>query len=268
MPRLILFILLIRSSKNSFVNAGYVVENDVEQQCEESQREDGACAIELDNEIRTKETHIAEDEVTVESKDWELKSKEWEMKSKEWEMKYKNLKKVYVQLTIRYSEQSLKFEHLLKSKTNAGNTTDHTTDHTTGHFPSPNTGIQVQSNDDIFTPRELIYLQCMSLDKSKDSTFIMKCLEFAYKNNLPILRFKTLKGKPESVQFDEGGEAENIAGKDPLTPMKVNRIKDLFLERLSKCQIDPVVYGERVKDSNINKLFASGVKNISKKHNE
>lgn len=121
------------------------------------------------------------------------------------------------------------------------------------------------STSDVFTPNEVKYLEAMPLTKAGDSTFILKCLEFAYKREPSVLRFKTLKGVPESVQYNDDGTMEQVAKKDPLTPIKVERIQELFISRLSKCKIDSVEYGERIKESKVNKLFATGIINVSKK---
>lgn len=164
--------------------------------------------------------------------------------------KHKALKKVYFTLTSHYAEMCLKYDALLKAKS---------------HINEINVGEETASNDDFFTKNELKFLQCMSLDKRKDSTFILQSLEFAYKGNLSVMREKTLKGTSESVKVKEDGTVQNIPSKAALSPIKVVRIKELFLERISKCQIDAAVYIERASESNLNKLIASGIKNIAKK---
>lgn len=172
---------------------------------------------------------------------------------KELDEKHKALKKVYFTLTSHYTELHLKYEASLKAKSYMNEV------HIDG---------EAASTDDLFTKHELKFLQSMPLERKKDSTFILQCLEFAYKNNLSVLRTKTLKGKAESTKFSDEGSIQNIPEKGALTPIKVIRIKELFLERLSKCDIDSVVYAERVKESNINKLIASVVKNVAKKQPE
>lgn len=51
---------------------------------------------------------------------------------------------------------------------------------------------------------------------------------------------------------EEGNVERIVQCKDPLTPKKVERIRDLFIERISKCQLNPVAYGERIKDTYLN----------------
>lgn len=168
----------------------------------------------------------------------------------EWEKKYKELKKVYVKLTIYSTERDMKYEDLLKVATN------------THH---PGTDEMILSSDGIFTPNEVKALENMASDKPKDSTFILECLQWAYKTDLSVLCRKTLKGTAEWIEITNEGEKKYHSGKDPLTPEKVDRIKKMFIDRVSKCNIDSVAYGQRIKEAYINKLFASGIKNIAKK---
>lgn len=172
---------------------------------------------------------------------------------KEWEEKYKELKKMYVALAVRHSELDLKHKHLKKTAT--GKINNNTDD----------TASTADPVGDIFTPNELKFLQCMPLDKKKDSTFVLQCLEFCYKNEWPVLVNKTLKGTRDWIEIIENGDDVHHPAKEPLSPHKVNRIKEVFIERLTKCKISHVEYGERVKETYLNRLIGSGVKNISKK---
>lgn len=127
----------------------------------------------------------------------------------------------------------------------------------------PNVQYQVES-DDVFSPIQLRELEGMSLQKTSDSTFILKCLKFAYQNDLSVLRWKTLNGTTPSTLFVDGCHID-VEGKAALTPEKVARIKQLFIERLSKCDINSVEFGERIKETKVNQLFNSSIKNIAKK---
>lgn len=113
---------------------------------------------------------------------------------------------------------ALKYEDLLKAKT---------------------TSITLSVSDDgalptdgYFTQRELKYLECMSLQKKMDSTFVHHCLKFAYKDDSSVFLRKT-QGKTEVRHISDEGEVERIfEGKDPLTPTKVESIRSLFIERI------------------------------------
>lgn len=169
---------------------------------------------------------------------------------KDWEQKYKDLKKVHLKLALRFSEVEMKQNDLLKEVTNTNR---------------PCVDDTVVSSGDTFTQSEIKYLNNMPLEDAKDSTFILQCLEFAYKTNPMVLQNKTLKGKPEWLQITEEGDQIYYAEKEPLTPEKVERIRELFHERMSKAQIGSVAYGERIKRTRVNRLIATGIKNIVKK---
>lgn len=169
---------------------------------------------------------------------------------KQWECKYNDLKKLCLKLTIRNADMDFKYEDLLKTKTIQRKSSDNETAPT----------------DDVFTKREVKFLECMALDKKIDSTFVHHCLQYAYKDDLAVLRRKTLKGTAEVLKISDGGDVEHISeGKSPLTPEKIARIRGMFIERISKCQIDAVEYEQRIKDSYMNKLVASSIRNIVKK---
>lgn len=166
------------------------------------------------------------------------------------EGKYKALKKSYVKLSVHFSDLYMKYSDLLKATTNTEDS---------------DIADEVVSTEDVFTLDEVTHLQSIPLDKTKDSTFILQCLQYAYKSNTSILQYKSLKGVPESTIINDDGTQEHHPAKEPLTPKKVRRIQELFTERLTKCKTSSVGYGERTKQTNINKLIASGIKNVAKR---
>lgn len=174
---------------------------------------------------------------------------QWETKYKQEVEKYKELKKVYLNLTVRFTEVDSKYNALLKTNTSGYHTSND----------------PVTSTDDIFTPNEVKFLQCMALDKNNDCSFILHCLKFAYKLDPSVLVCKTLKGTHEWMEITSEGKQIHHDGKAPLTPKKVERIKGLFIDRISKCEIDSADYVERIKDSYVNKHIAAGIRNLSKK---
>lgn len=168
----------------------------------------------------------------------------------EWKRKYKELKRVYMKLMQHSTDRDMKYEDLLKLATTS---------------KPLNTDEGASSEGGIFTPKEIKALGYVAPDKPKDSTFILECLQYAYKSDLSVLRQKTLKGYADWVEISEDGQEIHHPGKEGLTPEKVECIKKLFINRISNLHLDPVSFGERIKETNINKLFASGIKNISKK---
>lgn len=170
--------------------------------------------------------------------------------SKEWERKYKELKKVYLKLTVNFTEEHSKFSDLLKVVTNT----------THKEIDGPTT-----PRDDIFTQNEIRVLQGMSRDKDKDATFIRESLQYVYKGDLNIFKSRTLKGTREWTEITKDGQEKHHPAKEAFTPEKVDRIKELFIERISTLTIDSATYAERMQAAYINRLFAAGIKNIAKK---
>lgn len=173
---------------------------------------------------------------------------------KDWEAKYKYLKKDYMKMGTSYAELRIKHEDLLETKTyTCANPSD--------------VNDPVSCSDEIFTSSEIAVLQSMALDKKTDSTFVLKCLHFAYKNDLSALLNKTLKGKPESMIISDDGDVAYMPAKDSLSPKKIKLIRELFMERINKCKLKPTENSERIKDSYMNKLIASGITNVGKRKN-
>lgn len=168
-----------------------------------------------------------------------------------WKVKYDDLNKFCLKLAIRNANMDLKYDDLLRTKTCASRSVP---------------GDAELSKDDFFTPKELRYLDVMSLEKKSDSTFVRHCLEFIYKENIHILKKKSLHGTAEKQLFSDDGLVDRVVeGKDPLTPSKVDKIRSMFVERISRSGVGAVEYAERIKDSYLNRLIAASLQNISKK---
>lgn len=169
----------------------------------------------------------------------------------EWKVKYDELQKFSLKLTIHNANTDLKFADLLSTKTYENELLPDDVE---------------KSSDGFFTARELKFLKCLPNERSSDSTFVRHCLEFIYKDNLSVFSNKTLFGTAEKKHFSDQGVVERVeGGKDPLTPPKVARIRSLFVGRISKANAGAVEYGERIKDSYLNRLIASSLQNICKK---
>lgn len=101
---------------------------------------------------------------------------------KEWEAKHNEMKKLCLRLTIRNADMDLKFEDLLRTKTSVNPVL---------------TDDAALSTMDVFTPRELKFLECMPLEKKIDSTFVHHCLQYAYKHILCLAQ-KNIERKSRS----------------------------------------------------------------------
>lgn len=190
---------------------------------------------------------------------------------KKWQAKYKDMEKSYLKLSVRYTELMLKHEDLVAVSTGRSNACAESCEE--GNHNDLNrmssershSETKVSPTDDVFTEHELKCLQCVPLDKKKDSTFILNCIQFAYKNDAGSLSKKTLKGTRPRYEVKEGEIVTVKSGKDPLTPEKVARIQQLFIDRVTKSKCLSGEFGERVKITNFNQLMANAVKNISYK---
>lgn len=78
---------------------------------------------------------------------------------------------------------------------------------------------------------------------------------------------KTLYGTLERKEFGDDGAVVVRPAKDPLTPVKVKRIEELFIKRAIESKCLAAEFAERIKSTNINRLIASAVRNVSNKEN-
>lgn len=244
---MILLLNVIRAvTKTKHFSSLYKVGATVNTAQETDEREellDGACALVLDEIQVSDQSEKTAKCVGCVEKDNQLK---------DWENKFAALQKTYLTQCHHFSELTIKHKVLLSSLDSSP-------------FSS-NDNATSEVTDDIFSETELKILENMPLDKKKDSTFVLHCLEYAYKNNLDSFSGKTLKGVPESVKFDKDGREIRVPKKDPFTPEKVARIRQLFVKRLSNSKIDSASFSSRVSEANFNKIFASCVKNIANKN--
>lgn len=136
------------------------------------------------------------------------------MKISELEAKFKEMQKRYLKVTAYCTEVNIKYEHLLKAGTRTGQPEDD----------------EQSFIDDFFSPNEIKMLHGISLEKKNDSTFILQCLKFAYKKDLSVLGTRSLNGTSSSIAVSEEGGLIEVPGKVALTPEKVSRIRQLFME--------------------------------------
>lgn len=191
-----------------------------------------------------------------------------------WRTKYKEIEKSYLKLSVCYAELMLKHKDLVQLTTGAVRPSSETEQREDGFELSvgavhSNTETEVSPTvpvvDNIFTAAEIKCLQCIALDRKKDSTFILNCVQYAYKDNTSSLTNKTLKGTRSRYEIIDGEAVTVKQGKDPVTPEKVARIQQLFVDRVTKSKCMAGEFGERVKQTNFNQLMANAIKNLSNK---
>lgn len=168
---------------------------------------------------------------------------------KDFAAKYKNLKKEYMQMGTDFAQLQMKYNRL----------------NAEANIETGQPSNEISNENGIFTSIEIEVLQTMKLDAESDSGFILNCLKFAYKNDVSVLRMKTLKGTPEAFTVSVSGEVTRKPAKDPLTPSKVKAIRELFVQRIKKCKLKPAAFNERIKEAHMNKLVASGITNLGRK---
>ncbi len=174
---------------------------------------------------------------------------------KEWRKKYEEMRKSHVKLTVRHTELLMKHDDLVET---AKGMQRPITEEECGE-------VAERFSNDIFTKTEIRCLQSVPLDKNKDSTFVLHCVEYAYKDDPTVLCKKTLKGTKPRYEIEDGVAVAVKPGKDPISPEKVKRIQELFIDRVTKSQCLASEFGDRVKLVNINKLIANAIKNVSNK---
>lgn len=84
----------------------------------------------------------------------------------------------------------------------------------------------------MFTSDKNDSLAVIDIDKSKDSTFVRRCLEIIYKDNLSVLLEKNLYGGTGSKKTASGNTPQT--SNETLTPKNVKLIRQIFLARMSR----------------------------------
>lgn len=203
-----------------------------------------------------------------------------------WRQKYRELNKTHLKLCARYSHQSMKQEDLLEfatgnsvrlsTKESAGNARLNQGDfvgnvqlgtgESASELLSDAEGAGSKTTpavDNIFTRNEIMHLNSLPLEKKKDSSYVMQCIQYAYSDR--PLKHKTLKGTKNRYEVIDGTPIVVREGKSSLTPEKVHQIRQLFIGRISKSKCLAAEFGERIDPKYLNRLIASAVKNVSNK---
>lgn len=103
-----------------------------------------------------------------------------------------------------------------------------------------------------FTTEELSFLRSVGATGSDDSTFVASSVKFLYKQNLSVLKKKSVTGRSTKP----GG------AKQPITPKKYNVLLDIFTERINLITEDVIERKSRIKC--MNKLIKDAIHNINK----
>lgn len=119
-----------------------------------------------------------------------------------------------------------------------------------------------------FTSKEeLIELRSIQDDVRFDATFVRTGLMCLYKNNLDILKGKSLHGseaKKIRRKMKNGETVTETLAKEPLSPKKVGVLKGMLLERVSAATTNELEIFERTKQAHVNQLIANALGNINR----
>lgn len=110
----------------------------------------------------------------------------------------------------------------------------------------------------MFTAREKRELSLLSLNKRQDATFLRRCLEILYKEDIHVLRSKCVK---RGLQTSDGQP------KRPITPEKMDAIFSQYKERLVQ-QMDRLgaeEFAARMNDNLIKQSLSKAIHNINKR---
>lgn len=102
-----------------------------------------------------------------------------------------------------------------------------------------------------FTNDELSHLRSIGPDNSSDSTFVLQCVKFLYKQNLHVLKHKSVTGKSTK------GEV-----KEPISPNKYKILTDVFDERVNITTQNAVNCKPRAKG--LNKFIKNAINNVNR----
>lgn len=176
--------------------------------------------------------------------------------------KYVDLKKSHFLLCHKHCELSMKFEELVATLNAIREAEPSNAEPSNAEV----SGVP-PSTDDVFTYNQLMLLKSLPLEQTKDSNFILQCIEYAYKDNTSALMGKTLFGTRERKEFGDDGAVVIRPAKEPLTPKKVKRIEELFVKRVTDSKCLSAEFAARIKTTNIHRLIASAIRNVCNKEN-
>lgn len=117
---------------------------------------------------------------------------------------------------------------------------------------------QLQADGEMFSKRDKQELSLLSLSKSKDATFLRRCLEMLYKENIHVLRGKCVK---------RGLRTSEHQPKRPITPEKMDANYSEYKERLiqQKDRLDANEFAARMNDNLIKQSLSKAIHNINKR---
>lgn len=118
---------------------------------------------------------------------------------------------------------------------------------------------RVTKYSEYLTKANLCQLDTISPRESMDTTFIRVCLEILYRDNLSVLRNRSLHGKSYSNR-----ETLNRRHNLPLSPLKTNVIRELFRERVVRSGVET---NRRLSTDYVNTRISNTLSSIKRQIN-
>lgn len=113
-----------------------------------------------------------------------------------------------------------------------------------------------------FDAEELQNLRTMQNHSRYDATFVRTALLYLYKGNPHILKFKSVRGSKSKLVKRKNGTVIKTEPREPLSPKKLNILKDIYSERIAAATSDKVELTVRAHETHFNQLIASSLSNI------
>lgn len=116
-----------------------------------------------------------------------------------------------------------------------------------------------------FTAGELRTLRSMSYNSESDRKFTRTALEFLYRSD-PSIRHKSLFGCNAKRKISKTGTVKETSAKMPLSPEKVQILRDLHSERITAARLNESELTLRMNTTYVNQLIATGLSNMQRKN--
>lgn len=175
------------------------------------------------------------------------------------QLKYKKLKILYNKSLGINFQKDLKIQRLEQElnllKNGEINPTESTEEpqRTDGTF---------DSFSEYFTSSELRDLRKMQSESRHDATFVRTALLYLYRDNPALLQYKSVRGSKTKLMKKKDGTVVKTEPKEPLSPKKLDILKNIYRERIFGATSDEVELTVRNNSTHFNQLIATSLSNI------
>lgn len=115
-----------------------------------------------------------------------------------------------------------------------------------------------------FTAEQILTLNCIPGQISRDSTFVNQAMRMQYRNSISKLSNRSVKGTCENTRRCK--DVQKIYGAKPaLSPEKVSAIRHYYNQRIHKHAVESSDFNKRFGDIYFKKLLSQAINNIAKR---